>query len=507
MSELETRDFDIRSINEEAREVSGIAVPYGQTINAGAYMEAFERGAIDSVEDVKLFWNHDEPIGRVVKGEDTEEGYVITASISKTNRGEEAYTLLKDGVVNRFSVGFIPVSSREEEGNTVIRTKVNLKEVSLVPFPAYEGATVSQVRAAVSNEKETNNEIMSIEVNEEVADLRGAVDDLERKMAVLSSREDEGNKVVKRSAGAFLKALAAGDEEARSEVRLETRDFGTSVEADVTRPGWVNERMRLSLENRPTINAFSKGVLPATGNSVEYPYVKTVAGTVGVQAAEGDALPYMEIALDTATAPVKTYGGYSSLSRQSIERSDLAYLETVLEYQTRQYAKATEKAVRDALAGATGTNTATLAADTAVGWIDVVVDSAAAIHDNSNGSEAEFGLVSRDVFKRLAKMVDGQGRPLFNVAGQAVNSLGSSNLLAPALSVGGLTVIVNPAFANNTFIVAAADAVKTWESAGAPFRLSDEDIIHLTKDFALYGYLAVGVLNAKAITKVDVDLV
>jgi HK97 family phage prohead protease len=505
MTEMETRSFDIRSVDEEAREVSGIAVPYGQVINAGGYSESFERGAIDSIENVKLFWNHDEPIGRVVKGEDTDDGYVITASISKTSRGEEAYTLLKDGVVNRFSVGFIPVASRDEE-NTVVRTKVDLKEVSLVPFPAYEGATVSQVRAAVSNEnKEDIN--MSTEVNQEVADLRGAVDDLERKIAVLSVREDEGNKVVHRSGGELLKALAAGDEEARSEVRFETRDFGTTVEADVTRPGWVNERMRMDLENRPTINAFSKGALPASGNSVEYPFVKTVSGTVAVQAAEGDALSYMEVALDTATAPVKTYGGYSSLSRQAIERSDLAYLQTVLEYQTRQYAKATEKAVRDALVAATGTNTATLAADDADGWIDAVVDAAAAIHDNSQGSEAEFGLASRDVFKRLAKMVDGAGRPLFNVSGQAVNSLGSSNLLAPALNVGGLTVVINPALAANTFYVAASDAVKTWESAGAPFRLQDENIINLTKDFALYGYLAVGVLNAKAITKVDVDLV
>ena len=506
MTEMETRSFDIRSVDEETREVSGIAVPYGQVINAGGYNEAFERGAIDSIEDVKLFWNHEEPIGRITKGEDTEDGYVITAVISRTARGEEAYTLAKDGVINRFSVGFIPVEHREDKNNTVVRTKVNLKEVSLVPFPAYEGATVSVVRNAeiLNNEKETT---MSNEMNQDVADLRGAVDDLERKVAVLSVREDEGNKVVHRSGGAFLKALAAGDEQARSEIRFETRDFGTTVEADVTRPGWVNETMRLALEQRPTINAFSKSALPASGNSVEYPVVKSTSGTVGVQAAEGDALPYMEVALDTATAPVKTYGGYSSLSRQAIERSDLAYLQTVLEYQTRQYARATEQAVRDALVGATGTNTVTLSADTAEGWIDVVVDGSSAIEDNSVGSHAEFALASRDVFKRLATMVDASGRPLFNVAGQAVNSLGNSNLLAPAINVGGLTVIVNPAFAANTFYVASSDAIKTWESAGAPFRLQDENIINLTKDFALYGYMAVGVLNAKAITKVDVDLV
>lgn len=340
---------------------------------------------------------------------------------------------------------------------------------------------------------------MSNEVNE-MDVLRDSVEDLERRFAVLS---ESGNKVEAgvqyRNGGEFLKALAAGSQEAR--------DFGTSVEADTVRPAWVNEKMRLDLESRPVINAFSKSPLPASGNSVEYPVVKTVTGTVQKQVNEGDNLAYMEVALDTATAPVGTYGGYSSLSRQAIERSDLAYLETVLEYQVRQYAKATEKVVRDAVVAATGTNTLTLAADTAVGWIDTVVDAAALIDDNGQGAKAEFAFASRNVFKRLAHMVDGQGRPLFSVAGQAVNSLGSSNLLAPAINVGGLTVIVNGDFADNTFVVAASSAVKTWESAGAPFRLQDENIINLTKDFSLYGYLAVGVLNAKAITKVDVDLV
>ena len=96
---------------------------------------------------------------------------------------------------------------------------------------------------------------------------------------------------------------------------------------------------------------------------------------------------------------------------------------------------------------------------------------------------------------------------MFNVAGQAVNALGASNLVAPALNVGGLTVIVNPALSANSFYVASGDAIKTWESAGAPFRLQDENIINLTKDFSLYGYMAVGLLVPKAITKVDVDLV
>lgn len=331
----------------------------------------------------------------------------------------------------------------------------------------------------------------------EVADLRESVTDLERRLAVVGESK-ESNKVVFRSGGEFLKALAQGSREAR--------DFATTVEADVTRPGWVSERLRRKVENRPTINLFSKGALPDSGMSIEYPYIKTDTGTVAEQVAEGTDLSYMEVALDTATAPVKTYGGWTSLSRRAIERSDLAFLETSLEHMVNQYAKATEAAVRDALVAATGTGTATLAADTSTGWIDAVVDAAAAIEADGTGS-AEFALVSLDVFKRVAHMVDGSGRPLFTVSGQSVNALGESNLIVPRASIGGLPVVVNPSLAANTMFVADSDAVKTFESAGAPFRLQDENIVNLTKDFSLYGYLAVAVLNAKNIVKVDVDLV
>ena len=144
MSEMETRDFEVR-LNADTREVTGIAVPYGQVADIGMYREQFVPGAIRSVEDVKLFWQHSEPIGKIVEGRDTADGFEIRATISKTARGDEAYTLLKDNVINKFSVGFVPVE-QTRDGDLVTRTLVDLKEVSLVSFPAFSGASVAEVR-------------------------------------------------------------------------------------------------------------------------------------------------------------------------------------------------------------------------------------------------------------------------------------------------------------------------------------------------------------------------
>jgi tyrosine-protein phosphatase YwqE len=56
MSEMITREFQARLDTLEERTIVGLAVPYGQEIELmGNMKERFEPGAIDGVEDVKLF--------------------------------------------------------------------------------------------------------------------------------------------------------------------------------------------------------------------------------------------------------------------------------------------------------------------------------------------------------------------------------------------------------------------------------------------------------------------
>lgn len=506
MTEMETRSVEVRDVNTEAREVSGIAVPYGQVVNVGGFTESFDRGAIEDITDVKLFWNHQEAIGRVVRGEETDEGYSITASISKTARGEEAYTLLKDGVINKFSVGFLPVESRTDDNGVLVRTKVDLKEVSLVPFPAYQGASVAEVRNENSNN--TKEDISMSNVNEvDVTDLRDSVADLERRFNVLSLG-DESTKAEPqfRSYGELVKGLAdpAKAESAKAEVRAYTG--GTFADNDnATRPGWINTQLKVTEEKRPVLGLFKKSALPTSGMTVEFPVVTGVAGTVGEQVNEGDDLPYTEVTTGVQSAAIKTYGGWTALSRQEIERTEVGMLDINLRNLVNQYAKATEKAVRDAFVGATGVNTGTLVGDTAGDWIDVVLDSAALIEDNSKGSQAEFVLVSRDVFKRLSHMVDASGRPLFVINGDGVNSIGNVNVRGASANIAGFPVVRGDALPANSLYVASSDALTVFED---PFKsLQDDNIINLTKEFSVYGYLAVGVTNPLAIVKVDADLV
>jgi hypothetical protein len=66
--------------------------------------------------------------------------------VSNTASANDQLELARDGVLDSFSIGFAPVK-HVKRGDTTVRTEVNLREVSLVTFPAYEGALVAGVRS------------------------------------------------------------------------------------------------------------------------------------------------------------------------------------------------------------------------------------------------------------------------------------------------------------------------------------------------------------------------
>lgn len=501
--EMETRLFEVR-LEAETRTVSGIAVPYGQTIDLGGYQERIAPGAFDTSKQVPLFFGHDHrdiPIGTVVELRDTNNGLAITAKLNNTSRASDVYEALKAGDLNRFSIGFVPLKNRDEAGVTV-RVKADLKEVSVVTFPAYSGAEVSMVREDTNNISK-ENKMQENDYSDDVAELRDSVADLERKFTRLS--EDRSETAVGfeyRSGGEYLKGLAKGDASARV---IATRDFATSTDADIVRPAWVSKSLHIVEKQRIVKGLFTQSALPESGNSIEYPFAKAPTGTVGVQAAEGDNLSYLELGIDTATAQVKTYGGYSSISRQAIERSDVAYLEAVLRMQTIAYANATEAAVQTALlATASSANEIVIdtTSDDAAVWLGAVIDAKAAIDENSTlGLSADFILISKDVHKQLALIVDLSGRPVFAVNNDGANTFGSLPLNGRLAGViDGTPVVVGKNLPTGTVVVASSEALATYESAGAPFRLQDENIIALTKDFSLYGYMAVATPDVKGIT-------
>ena len=148
-------DLEVRS---DGRTVHGVAVPWDTPARVndgfGPYTEVFRKGAFERTirergHKVKALANHDRrslPLGRANLVREDAAGLYTELRVSKTRAGDEALELVRDGALDAFSVGFVPVKEREGPDGLVERTEVRLNEVSLVAFPAYDGAAIAGIR-------------------------------------------------------------------------------------------------------------------------------------------------------------------------------------------------------------------------------------------------------------------------------------------------------------------------------------------------------------------------
>jgi len=493
-----TRQFELRAnVDTEERIVSGLAVPFNDAVDVGGYKEMIAPNAVMPRDNIKLFYGHDEPIGKVIDSRDTEAGWSITAKISKTSRGDEVYTLLRDGVLDRFSIGFMPVEQREDKDGTVVRTKIDVREVSIVPIPAYEGAKVEEVRNAneAAQELAPINERMIDVDNVELSEMKETIESLERKVSTLSTIE-AAPKVDTRSAGEVIKLIAKNDE---AEVRAYTG--GTSADA-VMQKAWIGDLTRIVNENAPLRNLFSSAALPATGMQVEYAQLKSNTLVVD-EIAEGADAQFGKIAKETKYADIKAYGGYTQLTRIEIERSSVEMLNASLQLMAVETGKRLNSLIKadyTALVTAQAANKVDVAVGTEyLAWLEATVDAADKFAANGLGLDAL--VVGKADFKKLLNLVDVEGRPVFAINGAGNNTIGNLDVTGiggrlvnvPVVYVPGLTA--DPAFVNKS-------AIKMFTSPVVS--LQDENIINFSKDFSVYMFAAIADLFPQGIVPVDV---
>lgn len=516
---IQYRDVEIRSVDTAKREVEGIAVPWGQTASIGGfYTEEMKRGAVQDSDDAALWWRHEEPIGTIVSAKDTVDGWLIRARISETPTGDKAYVLARDGVVKNFSIGFQPdtFEVREDDSGThITHTKIRVREVSLVPLPAYDGAQVTHVREGnLQKGKKMDPEEDVLETREDkkpenktvsVIDLeaRSGVEDLDRQFKVFAAGHSTKAEIVvdTRSAAEVLKAIADGDETTIREYNeLQERAYTGGVSSDgVVKDGWVGDLTRLVYDSAPLLSFFSSGVLPEQGNNIEFAELSSNTVAVAEQVAEGDDLTYGEVHVTTRTAPVKTYGGYSELSRRMIDRSSVNILQTVLEAQasaTGQKMNAVLRAQFVTAKAAQVTAANTVAVPTAstdwADWLDALVDASIKFGNAPLGLPIDGLIVNAVSFKKLLHLEASDGRPVLLVDGNGSNNVGEINPKALSGKLAGCTVLLDPGLSIAAGVQTAAfvskRAIRSYISPVT--RLQDENIINLSKQYSVYNYAA-----------------
>lgn len=516
---MQARRIDVNGIQLRDAEdgdgltLSGVAVPFGREYAMfDDYSEVIDPDCDFGTRDVKLAREHGALIGRITDQNREADGLHITARIADTAQGREVADLVREGVYDAFSIGFKPITNtveQRDDGTTVVhRTAVELFEVSVTGIPAYTDAKITGQRD-ITNNTDKEGTAMAGNTNE-VAELRDELNDELRDIkTTLAHLEHPTNTAARvggawRTPGDYLKALASGEEQAR-EFMASTRDLITTPDAgdNVT---WIADDLKLIQLRRKVMGLLTHAALPPKGMTMEYNVVATDTTATAKQAREGDALTFGKVTFGTKTADINTYGGYTTLSRQTIERSTVAVLNTALRALTNSYAKATElavraelyaliKAQRDATSNANKIDAAkTATAMTPNDWASLILD-AAEVTDERNTALGTLA-VSKDVAKALISLTD-TGSRFLDISGKGNDTLGSFDLTGVVGDLMRVPVHILPGAEANTAVFLDPSAVTVWESGG-PTQLTDGDAIHLTESYSVYGYLAIGATDPNA---------
>ena len=511
---LETRQYKVRATAAgDGRTLTGLAVPYDTpTEIVPGFNEIIARGAIDLAARPSLFYRHGEPIGVVTDMTDTADGLEITARISDTAQGRDAATLGADGAITALSIGFFEREWQDvetQDGFTRTQTKIDLREVSLVPIPAYDDAQITSIRQNHHHTqvKETHEMADSTITRAQIDEtLTEAIQPLAARLAALETVTTAPASAAPetRSAGQLITA-AATDENARAALEnyalRAAPAVTTTADASYSIPNFIGDLTRIISVANPLMQLFSTGTLPPTGNVLEFTQLKENTITVTEQTAEGAALPTGAITTEMIQAArVKTYGGATTISRQAIDRSPA----NILDLQLRGLALAAGKQLsadfvnhfmsavktQEAKAISYAKSLATW------GWADVLamlLDAHARYEDNA--MQADGLIVDRATYQAIAGLTDKSGRPLFTVAGNVgANNIGTISASGRYADLDGLKVIMAnglSAAKMGTSVAGAfytADAIRTYASPVAS--LQDTNVLDLTGAFSVYYYAA-----------------
>lgn len=501
-----TLPLETRSLDEGTREFTAIGVPYGPIYDMGfGYRERFERGAIDAADAV-LVYQHAEPIGTITATRDTDEGLEVTAHISHTQRGDEVYTLIRDGVLKSMSIGFELLGAREDtvDGQTVNTiTSARAVEFSVVLNPAYKDAKITNVREANTTPKGTP--LMTTPTPEvtaqDLTEIRSHLADLDRRTA-LADAPAPAPAPDTRTAGEYIKAIASGDErsiETMNEVM--TRAYQGGVLGDdalSATPTFMRDLTQIIIDANPLSRHFATGALPMQGMTMEYTELKDNTVTVGKQVKEGDELATGKVSTKVKTADIETFGGASSLSFQEIQRARANMVDLTVRAMTAAAAKdaatnfhtAWETQVKAA------TNAITISkALASLNYADIVamlLDVNAAYQEL--GSSISGLIVDRATFLKLATLENSNGTPYMAVTGHGTGTIGTLTSDVLAGTLGNIAVIPDlKATSNRGDKVAGAffnaDAIRVHSSQLA--HLQDDKILNLTRDLSVYYYSAI----------------
>ena len=158
MSKLKTKaiSFDVKAIDDEGFfsgycSVNDVEDSYGEVVKKGAFADSIKAWS-DKGRMPPILWQHNrsEVIGVWTKLTEDDhglygEGRLLVKDVA---RARETHALMKHGAIDGLSIGYrLQKWSYNEDDNVLELLAIDLKEVSVVTFPANEESRIDNVKS------------------------------------------------------------------------------------------------------------------------------------------------------------------------------------------------------------------------------------------------------------------------------------------------------------------------------------------------------------------------
>ena len=490
--------FIIAEEGETPRTISGVAVPWNTeaTVSDGTRVK-FERGSLaTNGKNPKLLKYHDDtkPVGVVTGRVDSEKGMLFTARISATSEGNDMLELIKDGAVDAVSVGVNPVEFSYDDQGTMVISRGDWVELSLVTAPAFRGATITEVAAT---EAKPTEELQPMTDKIETAAASAEVPAAAPAAPVWAAAKKD---FVMPTAGEYISKLCQGGAVAAeflANLKAAAPDVVTTDTPGLLPTPILGPVYNNLIGRRPVIDAIGSRAMPGGGKVFSRPKVTTHT-TIGASNGENQPLDAGTFVVAKENVTKAVYGGYVKLSEEDIDWSEPQVLSALIDDMAREYGKQTEDAVEAALkAGITTTRAAFDTTDPAL-WAAWIYGASQTILNASTHLPTHL-FVSPSFWGALGQLSDTADRPLFPQVGP-MNAFGNVSPGTLNANAFGLSVVVCP-YESDFMAIGAADGFEIYEQQKGAVQVEATDG-SLSRIIKFRGYLATLMLDASKFVEI-----
>jgi HK97 family phage prohead protease len=518
-----TFTIDAAAGDAPRRQISGVAVEYGKTATVSDGTQVmFMPGSLSAEgKNPKLYMQHDSAqiIGQVVERQDVGTAMMFVAKISATRQGDEALILASDGTIDSVSVGVSPVKWHDDNGVMVIEA-ATWQELSLVSQPAFEGSVITQVAASIpQDEPELSN------VEPEPIEEKPAMSNIETPAPEVITATAPVFAAAKRepripNSWEYMAAFHKGGDDwvnaqkvfadytayHKSPLQAAAGDeFLTSVPGLLTQVtmGPVFQDINFM---RPVVAALGARAMPQTPSSTfNRPTITTHQATATAQT-EGSAVATTTGVIANNTVTKKTFANSANISYQTLDFTDPAALQIVINDLIGGYMVGTDNEAADNL----------LTAATSAGvWDLTVADLYKSIYDAAIVTLAATNMLPTHMFvdpatySLIMQLADTTGRTLFanlngGLSGQ--NAIGVGNATSASVEGRndqgplGLKLVVDNNFAAKTMVIMKDIGFEVYEDWKGILSLDQPTT--LTRAVSTHGYFCTFKANASMIQKI-----